>query len=83
MRYEIKRHTKRPIRYIEQWEHGDWRMKIYGISQDGEYPEDLLIQIAKDIAAGLLPAPALTAERYGLGFLVIHQAEMFNQIIID
>lgn len=31
----------------------------------------------------MLPEPAITSTRYGLGFTVIHQAEMFNQIIID
>ena len=37
--------------------------------------------IALDLAAGCLPPISDTC--YGLGFVTIHQAEAFNQIIVD
>jgi len=76
-------HKKRPIRFLELWKNNGYRIKIYGIRQGDEKPEKHFIEIAKEIADKILPQPALTEERYGIAFITIHQAEMFNQIIID
>lgn len=73
----------RPIRFLEFWEWSSWRVKIYGICSDKEKPENKFIEIAKAIGSKKLPLPAVTTERYGLAFLTIHQAEMFNQIILN
>ena len=73
----------RPIRFINLWEENGWKMKIYGISSLAEFPEPKLVETALEIAARILPSPAVSDERYGAAFVTIHQAEMFNQIIVD
>jgi len=42
-----------------------------------------LIRIAKEIAGDLLPQPAISPERYGVAFVTIHEANLFNQLIFD
>lgn len=73
----------RPIRFLELWEHAGWKVKFYGISSPAERPEAKFLDIAKKIASETLPKPPLTDSRYGAAFVTIHQAEMFNQIIVD
>jgi len=73
----------RPIRFLELWEEGGWGVKIYGISSLAERPQARLLTVAKEIAKGTLPSPALNAAHYGAAFVTIHEAEMFNQIIVD
>lgn len=73
----------RPIRFLDLWKEDGWKMKIYGISSLAESPEPRLIEAALEIAAKTLPSPAVSEERYGVGFVTIHQAAMFNQIILD
>jgi hypothetical protein len=63
----------RPIRHLETWEHDGWRLKVYGISAAGERPAAELIAAIKRQAASTLPQPAITAARYGIGFLYAHQ----------
>ncbi len=63
----------RPIRCQGLWEHDGWTMKVYGIDYSGGTPRSALVEAAKDRAAALLPVPATTSARYGLGFLCAHQ----------
>ena len=76
-------HKKRPIRFLELCEFDGWKIKFYGICSLAEFPDAKCIKIAKQIAGKTLPSPAITDSRYGIAFITIHQAEMFNQIIID
>jgi hypothetical protein len=73
----------RPIRFLEPWETNGWKVKLYGISSLGELPEPDFVERAKEIASRTLPAPALNRSRYGVAFVTIHRAAMFNQIIVD
>jgi len=41
------------------------------------------VSIAKTLAAQQLPKRACTTERYGMAFVVIHGARLFNQILVD
>src|SRR3990170_4258350 len=63
----------RPIRHLETWAHEGWRVKVYGISASDERPADELVEAIKREAAAKLPAPPVTDERYGVGFLYAHQ----------
>ena len=76
-------YKSRPIRFLELWEHEGWKIKIYGICSLAEKPQSRFVKIAKEIAAENLPVPALGNDRYGVAFVTIHQARMFNQIILD
>lgn len=76
-------HKPRPIRFLEMWQYNDWRLKIYTISDQDEYPEMASIWKARALAGQVLPEAAISEHRYGVGFIIVHAAEAFNQITID
>ena len=76
-------HTPRPIRFLDLWTMDGWRVKCYGICERAEAPDPPLIEVAKELARDVLPQPAQTPDRYGVAFVTIHQAAMFNQIVVD
>lgn len=78
-----KPHQTRPIRFLQYLFHEEWTAKIYGICQDDERPGEMLLQRAQEITRQILPTPGITAERYALAFVIIHQARLFNTILID
>jgi len=75
-------YSPRTIQFLELWEHEGWRMKVYAISEGGEKPHREFVKMAHSLASRTLPA-AGTPNCHGLGFIVIHIADMFNQIIVD
>lgn len=79
----IHPHTPRRIRFLELWEHEGWRMKLYGICENDDVPHREYVEMGKSIASRLLPRESDTPDRHGLGFVVIHEATMFNQIVVD
>jgi hypothetical protein len=64
-------------------EHAGWRMKVYGIAYGVDFPEQVLIDAAVEVALGRLPLPAVTADRYGVGFLGVHQGRGENFAWVD
>src|SRR5262249_45540547 len=62
----------RPVRLLGLWEAAGWRLKVYGISYGREVPGPEAVAAAKRLAAAALPVPAVTADRYGIGFLGVH-----------
>ncbi|MCP3027713.1 GNAT family N-acetyltransferase [Halobacillus sp. A5] len=74
---------KRPIRFIELWEDGGWSLKVYGISYLSDYPSNKLIDTSKELARDTLPFPAVTNNRYGLGFIGVHEGSGANFIFVD
>ena len=73
----------RSIRYIELFEELGWRMKLYGISYKDEFPRQHLIEIGKNIARQSLPQPAIAKNRYGIGFVCVHEARDANFFLVD
>ncbi|WP_369899475.1 isochorismatase [Bacillus manliponensis] len=76
-------YKKRPIRFLDTWEHEGWLMKIYGVSYENEYPREQLITVAKKLAATILPQPAIFHDRYGVGFIGVHDGKDSSFIFID
>ena len=65
----------RPLRFIRHQTLGDWRLKVYGIAADlGKAARPELVEATLDLAAKALPQPATAAERYGVGFVIAHDA---------
>jgi len=79
----IPRHRPRPVRFLRLWAQDQWRLKLYGISECAERPDSASVDAALAVAAGALPRPALAPHRHGLGFVTVHQALAFNQVIVD
>lgn len=76
--YEI-----RPIESLDQVHSEGWRIKVYGISAKLQLlPNELVTEGIKYVLASL-PKPAITDQRYGVGFLIIHQGTMRNWFLLD
>jgi hypothetical protein len=67
-------YAPRPLRFLRLEALDGWRLKLYGISAHGELPRDELVEATLEIAAEALPRPAVTEERYGVGFATAHDA---------
>jgi copper chaperone CopZ len=73
----------RPVSALGTWRHGDWRMKRYAIAYRSEAARPALIQAAETVAADILPTPAISPTRYGVGFLGIHDGRGANLVFVD
>jgi prepilin-type processing-associated H-X9-DG protein len=73
----------RPIRFLELWQESGWRMKVYGIAYNRDLPRRELVEAAKRVARQRLPQPAITSNRYGAGFLGIHDGRGANFVFVD
>ena len=58
-------------------------MKLYGIALPGEQPAPELVDAALLKAEATLPRPAHAPGRYGVGFVVVHQAADHAFVLVD
>lgn len=75
-------YAPRPIRFLETWGTGGWRLKVYGISYGRERPRAGLVETAKAIARACLP-PAHERGNYGVGYVGVHDGRGANFIFVD
>ncbi len=81
--HDFDPYVSRPIEFIDQVNPDGWRIKVYGISaQSLPLPEEVVSEGIK-IVLPHLPQPALTEQRYGVGFLIIHHGTMRNWYLLD
>lgn len=73
----------RAVRFLELWEHLGWRVKVYGITCEGEHPSPLAVAAGKTIARQQLPLPAVTENRYSIAFLIVHEASDCYWYVLD
>ena len=59
-----------------------WTLKIYGIDYGGAEPRPELVDAGVRIAVPALPNPAVDDDRYGLGFLGIHDGRDSNFVFV-
>lgn len=76
-------YQERPIRPLGTWEPEGWRLKVYGIAYEAKRPSDDLVKWAKRVASRRLPVPAVTEDRYGVGFLGVHAGRGENLVFLD
>lgn len=74
-------YKKRPIRYIELFEHSGWKLKVYGISYNRELPRPALLSAAKNVAMAKLPE--IQGSIYGVGYLGVHDGRGVNFVFLD
>ena len=81
------KYQTRPIRFLELANHNEWRIKVYGIRFQGDEtktcPNKKLVALAMEAVLCKLPKPAMTDHRYGVGFLIIHQGQQRNWLLLD
>ena len=73
----------RAVRFLEEWRHEGWRLKLYGIAYRGDEPRRGLVETAKRLAGERLPVPACGDGRYGVGFIGVHDGRGANFIFIS
>jgi hypothetical protein len=73
----------RPVAALGIWQHGDWLMKTYTIAYRRKSARAELVKAAEAVAADALPTPAITATRYGVGFLGIHDGRGAGLVFVD
>ncbi|MBO1001124.1 hypothetical protein ACFSKI_13825 [Pseudogracilibacillus auburnensis] len=56
---------------------------MYGISVSNDYTREELVSRSKELAIHLLPLPAINNERYGVGFIGVHEGEGASFIFVD
>lgn len=76
-------YEKRPIRFIEIWGHGNWRLKVYGIAYRRATPCPELIGAAKKVAMDRLSLASPSIGHYSVGFLGIHEGRTNNFVFVD
>jgi hypothetical protein len=64
----------RPLRFLRRERIGDWRLKVYGIAASADAPRAELVDATVEVAADVLPRPAVGGGRYGVGFAIAHDA---------
>lgn len=73
----------RPTEYVDQVERGGWRLKVYSISATSLPLSGELVSMGIDKVLPHLPQPAVTEQRYGVGFLIIHHGTIRNWYLLD
>jgi hypothetical protein len=76
-------YAPRPVRPMGVRAFGDWTLKVYGIAYGRDEPSPELVQAALRAADSALPAPARSDDRYGLGFLGIHDGRDSNFVFVS
>jgi len=76
-------YEKRPVNFLKEINSSGWRIKVYGISAKSEPLSKELVSEGIRAVLSHLPTPALTENRYGVGFLIIHQGTMRNWFLLD
>ena len=81
--HAFDQYVVRPIEFIDQVNSEGWRIKVYGISAKSlPLPEGIVSEALKNVLSHL-PQPAVTEQRYGIGFLIIHQGTLRYWFLLD
>jgi hypothetical protein len=64
----------RSVRFLRRVDLDDWIVKLYGITPRGRSIRAAAAEAALRAAREVLPSPAITADRYGTGFVIAHDA---------
>ena len=77
----------RPVRFLHVAEHAGWRIKVYGIRYSSDpaiiQVDEPIVELAQQAMLAQLPQPAVTDSRYGVGFMIIHQGQDRNWLLLD
>jgi hypothetical protein len=76
-------YATRSVRILDVLFHEGWRLKLYGIAYRAERPAQSLVDAAVAVARERLPRPALGPNRYGAGFVGVHDGRGANFVFVD
>ena len=72
----------RRIRFVGLDEAKGWRLKTYTILHHSKEESEALLDAARDTAFASLPQPASSPDRYGVGFIVVHQGASYDFVTV-
>jgi hypothetical protein len=79
----FEEYRPRRICFLELWTFDGWKIKVYNICEkESDWNKDF-IAVAKSIAKTKIRGPEGGKSNHRIGFLTIHLAKQFNQIIFD
>jgi hypothetical protein len=64
----------RQVRFLRRVQLADWLVKLYGIAPRGRSVRAAVAEAALHAAQDVLPSPAHASDRYGVGFVIAHDA---------
>ncbi len=73
----------RPIRFVDLWELGEWKLKFYSITYTDDPLSPALVDAAHQVALARLKESASRTNHYGVGFVGIHQGKTGNFVFVD
>jgi hypothetical protein len=76
-------YAPRPVRCLDVLAFDGWRVKLYGIAYRGERAAQELVDAAAALAQERLPRPAVTDDRYGVGFVGAHDGRGDHFVFVD
>ncbi len=79
----VEPYSPRPVTSLGVWHRDGWRIKRYSIAYGRAQARPELVAGAEAVIAGVLPSPAVTRTRYGVGFLGIHDGHGGNFVFVD
>ena len=79
----VEPYAPRSVRWLDLLTFDAWRLKLYGITYRGERPVQALVDAAVIAARQRLPRPAVTDDRYGVGFVGAHEGRGANFVFVD
>ena len=71
----IRAYAPRPVRSLGVWEVDGWRLKAYALAATPREPAPALLEAVREHASATLPRPAVAADRYGVGYVGIHECD--------
>jgi len=80
---KLEPHSPRPVAPLGIWASEGWRLKEYSIAYGRARARHRLVAAAESVVARVLPSPAVTPTRYGVGFLGIHDGRGGNFVFVD
>ena len=79
----IEPYRAREVEFHKEVTFGEWRLKVYGLSTGNESVSGELVKIGLSSILPKLPQPALSDDRYGVGFAIIHRGILRNWFSLD
>lgn len=76
------RYRPRRIRFVRLEEAKGWRLKLYNILHHSKEPSEALLEAAAETAWASLPQPPVTPDRYGVGFIAVHQGSSYDFVTV-
>lgn len=76
--YTFTKYKRREVTFLKILKSGDWNIKMYGINLKNLANKSIELFIKSK-----LPSPALTQNRYGMGFLILHKGVVANWVMLN